>query len=51
MPSVFDNDYDNVSFESLSSKQSKSNTKEMSEIADVLSKFTQSSIEIQNFEK
>ena len=51
VPSVFDNDFDDESYESLSSKKSKSDTKEMSAIADALTKFTQRSIKIQNFEK
>ena len=50
MPSVFYNDFDDESYESLSSKKSKSDTKEMSAIADAHTKFTQRSIKIQNFE-
>jgi len=51
VPSVFDNDNNDESFESWSSKKSKSGTKGMFAIADALSKFTQCSIKMQNFEK
>ena len=51
VPSVFYHDFDDESFKSLSSKKSKSDTNEMSTIADALTKFTQRSIKIQNFEK